>query len=129
MIVFIMNMSDRYRLLALAELGARFPDTIPASEVARRRAIPPAYLAQLVRELARSAIVRTRRGPGGGLRLARPPQEIPLDEVLVADPGARAQSVIEARLRTVLADALDGVSVADLVVWEREAAPASDYTI
>lgn len=124
-----MNRSDRYRLETLAELGVLFPETVPAAEIARRREIPPAYLAQLVRELARRALIRTRRGAGGGLRLARPPEEIALDEVLVPEPSPAARGVIEERLRRAVCDSLQGVTVADLVAWEHEAAALHDYAI
>jgi hypothetical protein len=127
-----MNTTDRYRLELLAELAARFPDTVPAAVVAERRGIPAAYLAQLVAELARRAVVQTRRGPGGGIRLARLPGEIPLDLVLapnVADTGSTPPGVIEDRLSAVLVGALGSLSAADLVAWEREASPTVDYVI
>ncbi len=130
--MFMMNTTDRYRLELLAELAVRFPDSIPAAIVAEQRGIPTAYLAQLVSELARQAVVQTRRGPGGGIRLARPPREIPLDRVLaptVADTGSAPPGVIEDRLRAVLAGALGSLSAADLVAWEREASSTVDYVI
>jgi len=132
MIVFVVNATDRYRLELLAELAARFPETVPAATVADRRGIPAPYLAQLVRELARHAVVETRRGPGGGIRLALPPHEIPLDRVLAPPApgnGEEGATSLGGRLREVVAGALGSVSAADLVIWERESAPNPDYVI
>jgi len=132
MMMLIMNTTDRYRLELLAELAVRFPDSISGAAVAERRGIPAAYLAHLVRELARQAVVQTRRGPGGGIRLAHPPHEIPLDRVLAPtapDAEPNPPGTLEEHLRDLLANALGSLSVADLVAWEREASPASNYVI
>jgi Rrf2 family protein len=45
---------------------------------------PAAYLAKIVNQLAHEKIVRTQRGAGGGVVLARPAEEISLYEVCAA---------------------------------------------
>jgi Rrf2 family protein len=45
---------------------------------------PAAYLAKIVNLLSRAKIVRTQRGAGGGVLLARPAGEISLYEICVA---------------------------------------------
>jgi Rrf2 family protein len=45
---------------------------------------PAAYLAKIVNLLAHEKLVRTQRGAGGGVLLARPAEEITLYEVCVA---------------------------------------------
>lgn len=56
-------------------------------EIAEAQSVPREYLAKIVQELARAGIVRTQRGVGGGITLARPPEEITLLDVLEAIEG------------------------------------------
>lgn len=127
----MMNRTDGYRLVALAELGRCWPRSLPASSIAGRRGIPAAYLSNLVGELARSGLVRSRRGPGGGLTLSSAPETIPLNRVVsIPLPAARPGDPLR-RVEAAVAAAVDGVlgslTVADLVAWEGSDAP--EYSI
>ena len=51
-------------------------------DVAGRESISLAYLEQLFVKLRRGKIVRSVRGPGGGYVLARPAEEIRVDEII-----------------------------------------------
>lgn len=51
-------------------------------ELAARLDTPATYLAKIVRDMTRLGLLRGVRGPGGGVRLARPAPEINLWEVL-----------------------------------------------
>lgn len=51
-------------------------------EVAEREAISLAYLEQLFVKLRRCRIVKSVRGPGGGYLLARPAEQIRVDEII-----------------------------------------------
>jgi Rrf2 family iron-sulfur cluster assembly transcriptional regulator len=42
------------------------------------------YLEQLFGKLRRAGLVASARGPGGGYRLARPPQTMPIAEIVAA---------------------------------------------
>jgi len=53
-------------------------------EVAENCDIPPAYLSKIIHALARKGLVQTQRGVGGGVCLARPPQQISLYELCVS---------------------------------------------
>lgn len=53
-----------------------------AEALAARIEAPPNYLAKLLQLLARKGLVESRKGLGGGFRLARPPQAIRLFDVL-----------------------------------------------
>jgi len=55
--------------------------------VGERQAIPIRYLEQIFQRLRRAAIVRSKRGPGGGYVLARPPAEISLRDVVESVEG------------------------------------------
>jgi Rrf2 family protein len=55
--------------------------------ISERQAIPGRYLEQIFRRLRRAELVISKRGPGGGYTLARPPREITLRDVLEAVEG------------------------------------------
>ncbi len=82
--------TSRYALAAmkrLAELDEG--ERIPASLLARDAEVPPAFLAKILRGLEAAGLVNSRRGPGGGYRLALPADRIRLADVLcVVDPQA-----------------------------------------
>jgi Rrf2 family iron-sulfur cluster assembly transcriptional regulator len=104
---------------------------VHTAEVARRRGIPPAQAAKIVQRLARAGIVRTTRGAGGGVRLARPAARVTLREVIDAIEGPLAVSrcvvydecpcaqpcpvrVALARVQQELERSLSGITVAEL---------------
>jgi Rrf2 family protein len=64
------------------------PDTaLPAPRLAEYHGVPSAYLAKHLQALARAGVLETVKGPRGGYRLARPPAEITLLEVVEAIDG------------------------------------------
>jgi Rrf2 family protein len=81
-----------YAVRAAAELaGAEVQDgPMKGEELARRQAIPKNFLENILTELRRAGIVRTRRGADGGYQLARPAAEITVADVLRAVEGPLA---------------------------------------
>lgn len=75
----------------LAYSGQGEPIQIRA--IADRQAIPPRYLEQIFVRLRRAGLVDSKRGPGGGYRLARPAAEITLCEIVEAVEGPLAGSL------------------------------------
>lgn len=69
--------------LATLEEGAQ----VTAAEIARKRLLPVAFMRRIVGKLAAVGIVRTTRGAGGGVMLARPAREISLFDILRAMEG------------------------------------------
>jgi Rrf2 family protein len=59
----------------------------PLSEIARREKLPHAYLEQIIGDLRRADLVSATRGQSGGYRLARPPGEIAMADVVRALEG------------------------------------------
>ena len=121
----------------MVQLGRHF-GAGPASlaEIAAAEDMPRAYLEQLAFVLRDAGLVVSTRGAHGGYELARPPQEIPMSEVLRAlegplapmicateddahDACARTSSctvnLLWVRVRDAVAGALAGVTLADLV--------------
>jgi Rrf2 family transcriptional regulator, iron-sulfur cluster assembly transcription factor len=74
-----------YGIFDLAYNGGAQP--VPLVEVGRRQTIPARYLEQIFQKLRRAGLVTSKRGPGGGYQLARPPAEISLAEVVRAVQG------------------------------------------
>jgi Rrf2 family protein len=62
---------SRYGLRLLIELCGRKGDTVQVSELAAAQDIPLAYAAKLIDPLRAAGIVRSLRGSGGGISLAR----------------------------------------------------------
>lgn len=68
------------RALMLAASDER--RTFSTEEIADALGISRNHLTKAIRDLAKADIVVTQRGSGGGFRLARPPEEISLGEVV-----------------------------------------------
>ena len=58
-----------------------------AAQVARSQGISPTFLGKIVQSLARAGILATRRGVGGGIALAGPPESFTLLQVIEAIEG------------------------------------------
>ncbi len=77
-----------YGLRLVMELARVYPGgRLPTYEVAKRQNIPEPFLAKIVAELSQSGILDSKRGMRGGIRLARPPEEITLFDVVDALDG------------------------------------------
>jgi len=66
----------------LAEMHSSESSPISSAEVGRVRKIPSALAAKLLSEAASAGLVKGVTGPGGGYRLARPPGEIRLADIV-----------------------------------------------
>ena len=72
-------------LVTLARHGAEGPQSLAA--IARAEKLPHAYLEQLVGDLRRAGLLTATRGHAGGYQLARPAEQITLDQVVRALEG------------------------------------------
>lgn len=81
----------RYGMKAMLELALR-ADVQPVSsrDIAQRQQVPEKYAGQLLAQLRVAGLVRSVRGQGGGFRLARPPEEITLLDIVLAFEGTLA---------------------------------------
>jgi Rrf2 family protein len=64
-----------------------------ASTISKEYNIPLEYLFKILQQMARSNILRGKRGPGGGYMLARPAKEITLLEIIEAAGGPIASQL------------------------------------
>lgn len=74
-----------YAIRATLHLAGVAPDArVKARVIAEAMAIPGSYVAPILAELAKTGIADSVAGPQGGYRLARPPDELTLAEVVAA---------------------------------------------
>ena len=77
-----------YAIRALAHLaGSARHSSARAQEIAQAENIPAPVLGKVLQELARKGLLESRRGPGGGFRLARRADLITLRDVVAAIDG------------------------------------------
>lgn len=81
----ILSTKGRYAVTALVELASMKPDKpVALTVLAERQDIPLAYLEQIFARLKKGGLVDSVRGPGGGYVLAKPAQDIPIVDVILA---------------------------------------------
>ena len=77
-----------YAIRAMAYMANQTsPAAAQGSTIAKEEGIPAPILGKVLQELARKGLLESRRGPGGGFRLARSPQLILLRDVVAAIDG------------------------------------------
>jgi Rrf2 family protein len=80
-----------YAVRAVVELAAAEGDKpVKAERVANAQEIPLNFLENILGELRHAGVVRSHRGAEGGFRLARPPEEITVADVIRAVEGPLA---------------------------------------
>ncbi|MEA2403368.1 MAG: Rrf2 family transcriptional regulator, cysteine metabolism repressor [Thermoleophilaceae bacterium] len=84
----IFSSKAEYGVRLMVELGRQDPDR-PTSlkAIAEAEQLPLAYLEQVVARLKRAELVMSARGAHGGYWLARPAEEITMDQVVDALEG------------------------------------------
>jgi len=91
-----------YAVRVAVELAAASADApVKGERLAAAQGIPRNFMENILTELRRAGLVRTRRGAEGGYQLARPPREITVADVLraVEGPLAAVQGVQPQDLR------------------------------
>jgi Rrf2 family protein len=79
-----------YALRAVVYLASEAPAARTTGQIHRATKVKQAYLAKILQGLAKKGIVRTRRGVGGGVALAKAPDELTiLDVVNAVEPIVR----------------------------------------
>jgi Rrf2 family iron-sulfur cluster assembly transcriptional regulator len=73
----------RYAVMAMIELAMNENSSpINLTDISRSQGISLSYLEQLFANLRKNGLVKGRRGPGGGYRLAMPPNEISIAKIV-----------------------------------------------
>ena len=86
-----LNRRTDYALRAITYLSVR-QDNGPCSiaEIAEAEKIPREFTAKVLKELCRTGFLRSRLGPHGGYRLAKPPDQMTVLEIMEALDGPLA---------------------------------------
>jgi Rrf2 family nitric oxide-sensitive transcriptional repressor len=71
-----------FGLRALMRLAGETDRSFSTGDIAAEFRISRNHLTKVIRDLADAGFVQTQRGVGGGFRLARPPEEITLGQVV-----------------------------------------------
>jgi Rrf2 family cysteine metabolism transcriptional repressor len=137
----------RYATRALLELALHDSGGLATlKEIAQRQNISLRYLEHLITPLIAAGLVRTTRGPRGGISLAKAPGEIKLSEVIQLLEGSiapvecvdnpticqRADSCatrdVWCQVKKAVTTVLDSVTLADLVECHKKKSPAEQTT-
>ncbi len=87
----IFSSKAEYGVRLMVELGRQTPEQPTSLKViAAAESLPLAYLEQVVARLKKAGLVMSARGAHGGYWLARPAEEITMDQVVLALEGAIA---------------------------------------
>ena len=79
---------SKYGLKAVLALAESFDQgLLSIKEIAAQQDIPRQYLGQIFNRLGKANIVRSVRGKQGGYRLARPPADITVSEIITLLEG------------------------------------------
>jgi Rrf2 family protein len=82
-----------YALRAVAHLAYEAPQARTTEQISDATRVKPAYLSKVLQALSRAGIVKSQRGVGGGITLARRPEGLTILEVVNAvDPIQRIKT-------------------------------------
>lgn len=77
--------STEVAIRATLYLAGRPPGELsPVRDIAKATSLPSPYLSKVIQRLAQAGLVRTFRGPGGGIELGKAPEAITLWALLCA---------------------------------------------
>ena len=140
----IFTTKAEYGVRLLVELGRQGADSpISLKAIAAAENLPLGYLEHVVALLRKADLVESTRGARGGYRLSRPPEQITMDEVVIALEGgvtpmecffdeaegrvscshlndhgqACATKVLWMRVQNSVVDALKRTTLAELVLF------------
>jgi len=139
----VFSQTAEYALRAMSWLALSPGVLVPTGELARATKVPPHYLAKVLQQMAAANLITGRRGVGGGYKLARPPSEISLREIVAVvtnldriracplglttrcESLCPLHSLMDSLAATVIS-ALDGKTLADLLQRPGHPTPLCD---
>lgn len=133
-----------YGVRAMVRLALNYrAGPMPLPEIARQEDISPQFLEQIFMVLRRAGLIESVRGAHGGYGLAKPPQQIPIGDIVralegpiapvdcLADQGEDGQHAcnrqdacltrgIWEKLRDRMQEVLDDISLEDMINLDQE---------
>ena len=130
----------RYAVRLMYDLAMHHTgDWIALKDISRRQEISVKYLEQIVSVLNKAGYLKSIRGPQGGYRLIRKPEEYSVGDILRLTEGSLAPvSCLEyekndcprqtdcvtlelwKRMDQAIKDVVDNVTLADLIEWKQQ---------
>jgi Rrf2 family nitric oxide-sensitive transcriptional repressor len=80
----MLSQTVEYALRAVVFLAYQAPAARTTDQIATATLVPKAYLSKVLQSLARSGVVHSQRGIGGGMTLVKTPAELTILEVVNA---------------------------------------------
>jgi Rrf2 family protein len=138
----MLTAKGKYGLKALAHLATLEPGGIAqAMDIAGANNIPKKFLDAILGELRNAGIVYSKKGPGGGYMLARPPTQINVGQVIrtldgpIAPIACASRTAFQpcpdcvnvqrcmvrlamAKVRDAMSDILDNMTLADMLAMK-----------
>jgi Rrf2 family protein len=138
----MLTAKGKYGLKALVHLSSLAAgETAQAIDIAEANNIPKKFLDAILGELRNAGVVHSKKGPGGGYMLARPPGEIKLGFVIrtldgplapiacasrtayqpcedCEDVNACAVRLTMVKVRDAMSDILDRLTLADMLALD-----------
>ena len=131
----------RYALRLMLDIAAHDSgEPVRIKEIASRQEISAKYLEQIVAILSKAGYVKSIRGPQGGYRLTRKPEEYSLGDILRLTEGSlapveclegetnqcpRAGDCITLlfwkKLDKAIREVTEGYTLEDLLIWQNQA--------
>jgi len=134
-----LSTKGRYGTRTLLDLALHWGEgLVPLKDIAQRQEIPLPYLEHLIAPLIAGGLIRSTRGPQGGVSLLKHPEEIKLSEVIqllegsiapvkcVDNPDAYPRSNLCAthdiwdEVKKAIAGVLESTTLQDLVERQRQ---------
>lgn len=78
-----------YAVQALCCLASCDCSKTSTAEISKCSQVPRPYLSKIINLLTRKGLIASRRGVGGGIKLAKPPEQITLFEIISAVEGEK----------------------------------------
>lgn len=126
----------RYAVTAVLDLALhQGKGPVSLAAISERQDISLSYLEQLFSKLRRNGVVSSTRGPGGGYKLQREPEDITISDIIVAiDESCQVASCEDTEgcqggyqclthdlwqeISNEIRDFLDGISLAEVMAGE-----------
>ena len=121
-----MELSNKgeYTLKALMYLAKEFKNSqnvVKTREIAKQTGIPRSFLEQILLQLNNARFLESVKGPQGGYRLRRPPEEIVIGDVIRIVDGALSPYHDVTTLRDKIDESEDFSSIYKMMLEVRDA--------
>lgn len=129
----------RYAVRLMLDLALEERENpVRLKEIAARQGISDKYLEQIISILNKAGYVKSVRGPMGGYRLVRKPEEYTVGEILALTEGSLspvecagpygncerqekcASRILWKKINDAVYEVVDNITLKDLVLWQKE---------